>query len=123
VLLTDVRWIYSVLWVTVALATLVQGIFLRGMANAVVDIRQAKRLFPIFNAGGILGPVIGGLLTRPLASTIGTPKGLFVWAGGLGVTFALCRLVLGPPPAIVRHRTARKEASPIAVLALCSSRE
>jgi len=55
VLLTDVRWIYPVLWVTVAFAMLGQGIGLWGAAGAIVDTRQAKRLFPIFGAGGILG--------------------------------------------------------------------
>lgn len=110
-LVMDVRWIYFVLWVTVALATLVQGIFLWGAADTVVDLRQAKRLFPIFGAGGILGSVIGGVLTRPLASTIGTENVLFVWAGGLGLTFVLCRLVLGPPPAVVRRRATRKGAA------------
>ena len=64
-------WVYRLLWVTVAVAYLVQGIYLWGTAGAVVDTRQAKRLFPIFGAGGILGAVVAGLLTRPLASAIG----------------------------------------------------
>src|SRR2546428_3277443 len=71
VLLTDVRWIYPVLWVTVAFAMLGQGIGLWGTAGAVVDMRQAKRLFPIFGAGGVPGSVVGGLATRPLAHAVG----------------------------------------------------
>ena len=50
----DADWVYRLLWVTVAVAYLVQGIYLWGTAGAVVDTRQAKRLFPIFGAGGIL---------------------------------------------------------------------
>ena len=61
VVLTGARWIYPVMWVTVAFATLAQAIGLWGTAGAVVDARQAKRLFPIFGAGGILGSVVGGL--------------------------------------------------------------
>jgi hypothetical protein len=92
----DPRWVYSALWVTVGLGILVQGIFLWGTAGAVVDTRQAKRLFPIFAAGGILGSVVGGLSTRPLASAIGAENLLLVWAGGLVAAFVLSRLVLGP---------------------------
>jgi len=95
VVAADVEWIYPALWVTVALGTLVQGIFLWGVAGAVVDTRQAKRLFPIFGAGGILGSVVGGLVTRPLAPAIGAENLLFVWAAGLGGAFVLSRLALG----------------------------
>jgi HEAT repeat protein len=111
VLFTDVRWIYPVLWVTVALATLIQGIFLWGTAGAVVDTRQAKRLFPIFAAGGILGSVVGGLITRPLASTIGAENLLLVWVGALGAAFVLCRSALGPVVNGASRRVARRRAS------------
>ncbi len=113
VLLTGVRWVYPVLWVTVALGTLVQGVFLWGTAGAVVDTRQAKRLFPIFAAGGILGSVVGGLVTRPLAPAIGAENLLVVWAGGLAVAFALCRAALGPAARGGRRRAARRRSSAI----------
>lgn len=96
VVLTGARWIYPVMWVTVAFATLAQAIGLWGIAGTVVDARQAKRLFPIFGAGGILGSVVGGLVTRPLAAALGAENLLLVWAGGLLVAAALCRLSLGP---------------------------
>jgi AAA family ATP:ADP antiporter len=96
VLLTDVRWIYPVLWMTVAFASLSQAIGLWGTAGSVVDTRQAKRLFPIFGAGGILGAVVGGLLTRPLAGVVGAENLLLIWVGGLLVAAVLCRLSLGP---------------------------
>ncbi|MGH2597606.1 MAG: cyclic nucleotide-binding domain-containing protein [Actinomycetota bacterium] len=111
VLLTNVRWIYPVLWVTVAFAMLGQGIGLWGTAGAVVDTRQAKRLFPIFGAGGILGSVVGGLATRPLARALGAENLLFVWAAGLAVGFILCRLALGPVAGVARRRAARRHAS------------
>jgi HEAT repeat protein len=110
-ILTDARWIYFALWVTAALGMLLQGISLWGVAGVVVDTRQAKRLFPIFAAGGILGSVIGGVLTTPLAQMIGAENLLLVWAAGLGATFFLSRLVLGPSKTSAMRRVARKRSS------------
>jgi Cyclic nucleotide-binding domain/HEAT repeats len=104
---TDVSWIYPVMWITVAFAMLAQATGLWGAAGAVVDTRQAKRLFPIFAAGGILGSVLGGLLTQPLAAAVGARNLLVVWAAILASAAVLCRLLLGPArPAtgIVRRR-------------------
>ena len=117
VLVTDVRWIYPVMWVTVALATLIQGIFLWGTAGAVVDTRQAKRLFPIFAAGGILGSVAGGVITRPLASTLGAQNLLLVWAGGLGAAFLICRAALGPASGGAPRRVGRERVSALQEMA------
>lgn len=95
VLGADPGWIYPVLWLTVTVAVLLQSIFLWGTAGLVTDTRRAKRLFPLFGAGGILGSVVGGLLTRPLAATIGTANLLFVWAISLVGAAILCAAVLG----------------------------
>jgi Cyclic nucleotide-binding domain/HEAT repeats len=107
VLQTDAGWIYPIMWVTVAFAMLAQATGLWGAAGAIVDTRQAKRLFPIFGAGGILGSVLGGLLTRPLASALGAPNLLLVWAALLAIACVLCRSLLGPSPAtggLIRRR-------------------
>ena len=80
---SDVNWIYRVLWLTVAVATLVQSVYLWGTAGAVTDTRRAKRLFPLFGSGAILGSVVGGLLTGPLARAIGVGNLLLVWAACL----------------------------------------
>lgn len=93
-LLTDVRWIYAVLWLTVVVAILVQNVFVWGIAGAVTDTRRAKRLFPLFAAGEILGSVAGGLITGPLVRLIGTENVLLAWAVALAVGFALARTVL-----------------------------
>jgi HEAT repeat protein len=96
-LVTGARWIYFLLWVTSPLAALLLAVSLWGIAGAVVDTRQAKRLFPIIAAGGILGTVLGGLVTRPLAPIVGAENLLLVWAGGLAVGFLLSRVILGSP--------------------------
>ena len=93
-LLTDGRWIFPVLWLTVALAVLLQNVFVWGTAGVVTDTRRAKRLFPLFAAGEILGSVLGGLLTNPLVRLIGTENLLLVWAAALATSWVLCRVVL-----------------------------
>ncbi len=76
-------WIYSAMWLTTTAAYLVQAVYLWGTAGLVTDTRRAKRLFPLFGAGSILGAVAGGLATRPLASAIGAANLLVVWAVAL----------------------------------------
>ena len=94
VLFTDATWIYWVLWLTVAFALLLQNVFVWGVAGAVTDTRTAKRLFPLFAAGEILGSVAGGLATGPLVSLLGTRNLVLVWAVALAVALILCRIVL-----------------------------
>src|ERR687892_544064 len=104
-------WIYTALWITVAIATLVVGIAVWGIAGMVVDTRQAKRLFPIFAAGGILGSVIGGLVTKPVAAALGAANLPLVWTGGLIVAFLVSRSILGPPPAGTPRRRIERRRS------------
>jgi AAA family ATP:ADP antiporter len=49
-------------------------------ASEVLDPRQGRRLFGFVQAGGIVGGLAGGLLTRVLAPRIGTEQLLFVSA-------------------------------------------
>jgi HEAT repeat protein len=105
-----VGWIYPVLWLTVGVAQMVQGLFTWGTYGIVVDTRQAKRLFPLFGGGWILGWVIGGALTRPLAAVIGAENLLFVWAAGLVAAFVFGRAMLGDArrrPDAARRRSRR----------------
>ena len=108
---TGAGWIYFLLSVTGVLAGLVLGIFVWGTAGTVVDTRQAKRLFPVFAAGGIFGSVVGGALTPPLAHAVGAENLLVVWAGGLGVAFLVSRVVQGPAAPSPLRRVARKHPS------------
>ncbi|MEX2204058.1 MAG: HEAT repeat domain-containing protein [Actinomycetota bacterium] len=95
VLAADPGWIYPVLWLTVTPALLLQTVCLWGAAGLVTDTRRAKRLFPLFASGGILGSVVGGLTTRPLATAIGAEDLLLVWAASLAGAAMLCAAVLG----------------------------
>jgi hypothetical protein len=95
ILTADPTWIYPALWLTVAVAQLLQAVFMWGSAGLVTDTRAAKRLFPLFGAGGILGAVVGGFSTRPLAATIGAENLLLVWAAALIGGAVLCAAALG----------------------------
>jgi CRP/FNR family transcriptional regulator, cyclic AMP receptor protein len=117
VLFSDATWIYWVLWLTVAFALLLQNVFVWGVAGVVTDTRTAKRLFPLFAAGEILGSVAGGLLTAPLVSLLGTRNLVVVWAGALVAALILCRIVLSAARPgthtehVARARRARRTSS------------
>jgi HEAT repeat protein len=88
-------WIYGALWLVrnIAQSTLILTVW--GLAGLVTDTRQAKRYFPVIAAGGVMGLIIGGLATVPLAATLGSANLLLVWAalvaGATGLAWRLMR--------------------------------
>lgn len=91
---TDWRGLYPALWLGKEVLNSLIGLVLWGVAGIVCDTRQAKRLFPLFNASRILGQVIGGFATGALVGIIGTENLLLVWAGSLLLSFLLTRTLL-----------------------------
>ena len=85
----DLAWITPVLWLLQGVGYFVLGLSLWGLAGIVTDTRQAKRFFPLIGAGGVLGYVIGGLVTKPLATWLGTPNLLLVWVATLVAAAAI----------------------------------
>jgi ATP:ADP antiporter, AAA family len=89
-------WVYAVLWLVrnIAQSTLILAVW--GLAGLVADTRQAKRWFPVIAAGGVMGLVVGGVVTAPLASTLGSANLLLVWAaliaGATGLAWWLVRM-------------------------------
>jgi HEAT repeat protein len=73
-------WVYGALWLLRNVAEFTQIFAVWGLAGLVADTRQAKRYFPLIAAGGVLGLIIGGLSTAPLATTLGSANLLLVWA-------------------------------------------
>ena len=113
-LLTGANWLYPALWLGKEALNILVSLVLWGIAGVVCDTRQAKRLFPLFNAARILGQVIGGFITGLLVASIGTENLLLVWAGALLIAFLLSRTLLAryqiaPTPA----RTSRRKQSTI----------
>src|SRR6185295_14649840 len=93
-LFTRLSWLYPALWLGKEILNFLIGILVWGIAGVICDTRQAKRLFPLFNAARILGQVIGGFITGLLVASIGTENLLLVWAGALLIAFLLSRALL-----------------------------
>lgn len=93
-LLTKAAWLYPALWLGKEVLNSLINLVIWGVAGVVCDTRQAKRLFPLFNASRILGQVIGGFATGVLVSVIGTENLLIVWAGSLMFSFLFSRTLL-----------------------------
>jgi len=83
------NWFYPVLWLGMYLLWTLQSSLTWGLAGTVCNTRQAKRLFPLFGAGGILGIAVGGLITSWLVVRLGTENLLLVWAAALLVCFVI----------------------------------
>src|SRR4030095_15408818 len=94
VLFTKLSWLYPALWLGKEILNFLIGILIWGIAGVVCDTRQAKRLFPLFNASRILGQVIGGFVTGVLVNTIGIENLLLTWAGPMLLAFVLGRTLL-----------------------------
>jgi HEAT repeat protein len=115
----DLAWITQALWLLQGAGYFLLGLSLWGLAGIVTDTRQAKRFFPLIGAGGVLGYVIGGLVTKPLASWIGTPNLLLVWIATLIATSALGAMLLSGHDGPRRERSGRdRGAHPIEELRL-----
>jgi HEAT repeat protein len=94
-----VTWVYGALWILQSVAEFTCLLAIWGLAGLVSDIRQAKRFFPLIAAGGVVGLIVGGLITGPLATAFGSENLLLVWAALMGAATGVAwRLVSRRPP-------------------------
>jgi AAA family ATP:ADP antiporter len=111
--------VYPALWILMMVMWTAQGFAVWALAGTLHDTRQAKRLFPLYGAGWILGSVLGGLATRPLALWIHAENLLVVWAVCLVAAFLIARTLMGSHPR--RHgrirRTGDRRYGPLVELA------
>lgn len=87
-------WLYPGLWLGKEVLNALVSLMMWGVAGLVCDTRQAKRLFPLFNASFIFGQVIGGFATGLLVRYVGTENLLLLWAGLLFAGFFFNRALL-----------------------------
>ena len=102
-LAADLGWVTQALWLLQGAGYFVLGLAVWGIAGLVTDTRQAKRFFPLIGAGTVVGTVLGGLVTRPLAAWLGTPNLLFVWVATLVAAVILAVLLLGSSATVDRR--------------------
>ena len=106
-------WLYPALWLGKEILNSLNGILIWGVAGVLFDTRQAKRLFPLFNASRILGQVIGGFATGLLVTAIGLENLLLVWAGTLILAFVLSRAILANRQIATPSGTSRQKPPPL----------
>jgi HEAT repeat protein len=94
-LLIDARWVYPPLWLGMMVTWTALGTLTWGLAGNVHDTRQAKRLFPLYAAGAILGGAVGGFLTPPLARLLHAENLLLVWVATLVAAAIVATSVVG----------------------------
>jgi HEAT repeat protein len=91
----NIRWFFAAMWLGMNVINSLLGLLIWGMAGAACDTRQSKRLFPLFSAGFILGTVIGGLITPPLATRLHAENLLLLWAAAVFTSFFFGRALAG----------------------------
>lgn len=94
-LLIDARWVYPPLWLGMMVMWTALGTVTWGLAGSVHDTRQAKRLFPLYAAGSILGGAVGGLLTPSLAQSLHAENLLLVWVATLLAAVIVATSIVG----------------------------
>jgi len=85
--------LFPLLWLTTFGMGVVFSTSLWVTAGEVCDARQAKRLFPLFTSMGILGTVLGNLLTSLIASMAGAETLILVYALLLGGGYLIIRRI------------------------------
>ncbi len=105
-------WVAPALWLLQAIAQFLVNLAVWGVAGIVTDTRQAKRFFPLIGAGVVLGYVLGGLATKPLASVLGTENLLLVWIGSLLIVVAVGARVVTIGDGWSHRRSRRRPRAP-----------
>src|SRR3954452_521719 len=90
VLLAAVPDVVPVAWLTVMAAGTIAATITWTVATSSLDVRQAKRLFPICTAAAIAGYLVGSLLAGPIAGAVGAAALI----GIQGLLFAAAAVVI-----------------------------
>src|SRR4029077_17394747 len=83
------RWLYYLLYMWVSVFGLLAASQCWLLANYIFNAREAKRLFGVIGAGGVLGGIIGGLFTSYGAHRFGTENLLWCCMGLVALTLLI----------------------------------
>ncbi len=86
-------WLFPALYIWVGIFGVLATTQVWTLANFMLTTREAKRLFGIVGAGGILGGIFGGFLSNGIAENFGTESLLFVLAVFMGTSVLLVSLI------------------------------
>lgn len=86
---TSPRWFYPAIYVITQTIWLLGNTLFWTVANDICHTREAKRLFPIFAAGGLLGCIASGFFVSLAVKFIGTANLYLVWAVSQGFAIFL----------------------------------
>ncbi len=92
------RWIPFTFYVWISIVYVLTVSQFWSFANHVLDPRQAKRLFPLVGAGGLLGGVAGGQAARIVSVLVDTRSTFLVAAGFLVATAVLLHVARRAAP-------------------------
>ncbi|HET9672808.1 MAG TPA: Npt1/Npt2 family nucleotide transporter, partial [Actinomycetota bacterium] len=107
----DAGWIYPILWLLRGAGEFLLSMAVWGLAGLVTDTRQAKRFFPLIGGAAVLGQVVGGFATAPLAAWLGADDLILVWAGALAIVWLLGRRLVRLAGSAAILRSARGSSS------------
>ncbi len=105
------RWFYPVFYMVVQAIWALAAMQFWVVAGDAFDVRQARRLFPVLAAGGLLGMVAVGVISGPAVGLIGSANMLLLAMPCLaGALFLLRGIITGAPsapaPALPKARAA-----------------
>ena len=86
-------WLFPALYIWVGIFGVLATTQVWTLANFMLTTREAKRLFGIVGAGGILGGIFGGFLSTGIAENFGTESLLIVLAVFMGTSALLVSLI------------------------------
>ncbi len=94
----DTVAVYGLLWVVVNVVNALLLTVVWTVAGTTLDVRQAKRLFPLCTSAAIAGSFVGTLASGPLASVLGTENLIVLDAVLLVAAVALVARIVGARP-------------------------
>ncbi len=76
----DFKLLYPLLYILKAQYSILLGLLFWNLANDLFNTRQAKRLFPLITAGGVVGSILGSAGTPALANLISMDNLMIAYA-------------------------------------------